>query len=161
MTTEQQAQLRQAVKAFYKDIDAILTEGEGLKLRTSIKRKVTSTISAAVKPKATTSILFPSSLPIWWNDRVSEAWAGWCEMRAKKRVPMTQRAADLNLAEVCKLINENEDPATKAIALLDNATMRGWQKVFPIPQTNNTTNVNRQQQYRTSFQEAQQSGAFD
>lgn len=71
------------------------------------------------------ALLLP--LPIFVD---KEAWAGFVEMRVGKgkRVPFTERAAKLILAELYRLKASGQDPN----ACLDQSTIHGWAGVYPV-----------------------------
>lgn len=56
------------------------------------------------------------------------AWAGYVEMRKKKRAVMTDRAVELRIADLAKLKAEGEDIG----AVLDQSTANGWTDVYPV-----------------------------
>jgi hypothetical protein len=56
------------------------------------------------------------------------AWAGYVEMRKKKRAVMTDRAIELRIADLAKLRDAGEDVG----AVLDQSTANGWTDVYPV-----------------------------
>lgn len=64
-------------------------------------------------------------LPDWIP---ADAWAGWLEARKKMKVPATQRAMELALADLEKLRAAGNDPR----AVLDQAAMRGYRGLFEV-----------------------------
>ena len=64
-------------------------------------------------------------LPDWIP---AEAWAGYCEMRKKKRAVMTERAIKLRIDDLSKLRDAGEDIG----AVLDQSTANGWTDVYPL-----------------------------
>lgn len=79
----------------------------------------------------------PFVLPSWVP---AEAWAGYTEMRARKRTPMTDRARDLRIAELKKFLDAGYDIG----AILDKSTSNGWTDIYapkdsPKPQNGNTS----------------------
>lgn len=65
----------------------------------------------------------PFVLPAWIP---KASWDGYVEMRAKKRVPMTDRARDLRIADLQKFHDEGHDVG----AILDKSTSNGWTDVY-------------------------------
>lgn len=59
-----------------------------------------------------------------WVDR--EAWNGFCEMRKRKRLPMTDRAKSLILKKLEAFRAQGHDPA----AILDASTASSWTDVY-------------------------------
>lgn len=69
----------------------------------------------------------PLALPEWLP---VESWEAWLEVRTKKKVPNTQRALAIAIGELDKLRQQGQDPA----AILEQATLKGWRGIFPLPQ---------------------------
>jgi hypothetical protein len=90
--------------------------------RTQEERRV-DTDKKQSKPKATAQ---PSAaLPDWIP---SASWAGYIEMRKKKRKEPTARAIELLVAELAKLKDAGQDIGT----VLDKSTVNGWTDVYAI-----------------------------
>lgn len=66
-----------------------------------------------------------AQLPAWVP---LEAWAGYLDMRKKIKKPMTERAVQLALASLQKLVEQGQD----AGAVLDQSVMNSWQGLFAI-----------------------------
>lgn len=66
-----------------------------------------------------------NKLPDWIP---AEAWAGYVEMRKKKRAVMTDRAVELRIADLSKLRDEGQDIG----AVLDQSTANGWTDIYPL-----------------------------
>lgn len=65
------------------------------------------------------------ALPDWVPP---EPWAGWVEMRAKKRIPNTERALNLALGKLEELRKAGQNVA----AVIDQSTTRGWTTFYPV-----------------------------
>lgn len=70
-----------------------------------------------------------ASLPDWLPQ---ESWKAWLEVRARVRAPNTTRALNLALRELERLKGQGHDP----VAVLENATVRGWRGLFPPSKVN-------------------------
>lgn len=66
-----------------------------------------------------------SNIPDWIP---AEAWAGYVEMRKKKRAVMTDRARDLRIKDLAALLEQGQDIG----AVLDQSTANGWTDVYPV-----------------------------
>jgi uncharacterized protein YdaU (DUF1376 family) len=64
-------------------------------------------------------------LPAWISP---EAWQGYCDMRKRKRAPLTDRAKRLVLKELEKLKLQGHDPN----AVLDQSAQNAWTAVYPL-----------------------------
>lgn len=58
----------------------------------------------------------------------ADAWAGYVEMRKKKRAVMTDRARDLRIKDLAALHEQGQDIG----AVLDQSTANGWTDVYPV-----------------------------
>ena len=80
------------------------------------------------KPKKhsvkTAVFILPDWVPV-------DAWNGYVEMRVKKKKPLTDRAANLIIADLEKLKDNGQDPG----AVLDCSTKRNWLDMYPLPQS--------------------------
>lgn len=56
------------------------------------------------------------------------AWAGYVEMRKKKRAVMTERATELRIKDLAALRDAGQDIG----AVLDQSTANGWTDVYPV-----------------------------
>lgn len=66
------------------------------------------------------------------QDFVEDAWRDWLEVRKRKNVPWTARAAVLNANTLKKL--SGGDPI-KAVKILEQSTENGWQGLFELKGT--------------------------
>jgi hypothetical protein len=66
-----------------------------------------------------------------------DAWAGWLEVRRKKRSPSTDKALSLAVRDLEKLRTGGEDPR----AVLEQSTGRGWTGLFTTIRGNNHGNA--------------------
>jgi hypothetical protein len=73
------------------------------------------------KRKAKTRFALPAWVP-------AEPWDGFVEMRQAKRKPLTDRAKLMAVARLAGLRDAGEDVAK----VIDEATMSGWDKFYPI-----------------------------
>jgi hypothetical protein len=64
-------------------------------------------------------------LPDWVP---SDAWAGFCEMRAKSKKPMTERARQMAIKTLADLRDKGENPER----VLDQSTLHCWQDLYPV-----------------------------
>ncbi len=64
-------------------------------------------------------------LPDWIP---AEAWAGYVEMRKKKRAVMTDRAIKLKIDALAAFMANGDDIA----AILDQSTANGWTDLYPL-----------------------------
>lgn len=64
-------------------------------------------------------------LPDWIP---ADAWAGYVEMRKKKRAVMTERAMELRIKDLATLRDAGQDVG----AVLDQSTANGWTDVYPV-----------------------------
>jgi uncharacterized protein YdaU (DUF1376 family) len=64
-------------------------------------------------------------LPAWVSP---EAWQGYCDMRRRKRAPLTERAKGLVLKELEQLMRQGHDPN----AVLDQSTQNSWTDVYAL-----------------------------
>lgn len=69
----------------------------------------------------------------------ADAWAGYVEMRKKKRAVMTDRARDLRIKDLAALHAQGQDIG----AVLDQSTANGWTDVYPVKE--------RRQEQRQQF----------
>jgi len=74
------------------------------------------------KPAPGDNLTLPEWLPL-------EAWAGYLEMRTKKKAPNTKRALQGAINNLDKLRKEGDDPG----AVLDQSTFRAWVGLFQLP----------------------------
>lgn len=77
-------------------------------------------------------------LPAWIP---AEAWAGYVEMRKKKRAVMTPRAMELRIADLAKLRDAGQDVG----AVLDQSTANGWTDVYPVKERRAISRPNNEQ----------------
>lgn len=70
--------------------------------------------------------------PSLLQDFVEDAWRDWLEVRKRKNVPWTARAAVLNANTLKKL--SGGDPI-KAVKILEQSTENGWQGLFELKGT--------------------------
>ena len=68
-----------------------------------------------------TSVAIPSWVP-------SAAWAGYVEMRKKKRAVMTDRAVELKIKALAAFHADGQDVG----AILDQSTENGWTDIYPL-----------------------------
>lgn len=71
------------------------------------------------KRAAQVTIPLPSWVP-------SDAWDAWLEMRAKARIPTTERALQLALRDLSNFRDQGHDPRT----VLEQSVARGWRGLF-------------------------------
>lgn len=62
-------------------------------------------------------------LPEW---APADAWDAWLDMRAKARIPTTERALELALRDLSKFRDQGHDPR----AVLEQSVTRGWRGLF-------------------------------
>lgn len=74
---------------------------------------------------ALTAVVPTIVLPAWISP---EAWQGYCEMRRRKRAPLTDRAKRLVLKELEQLMHQGHDPN----AVLDQSAQNSWTAIYPI-----------------------------
>lgn len=65
------------------------------------------------------------TLPDWIP---ADAWAGYVEMRKKKRAVMTDRAVDLKIKALAAFRDDGQDVG----AILDQSTENGWTDIYPL-----------------------------
>jgi hypothetical protein len=70
-----------------------------------------------------------ATLPDWIP---VEAWNGWLEVRQRNKAPNTARALNLAMRDLERLKGQGHDP----VAILENATVRGWRGLFPPSKVN-------------------------
>jgi DNA-binding transcriptional regulator YhcF (GntR family) len=70
------------------------------------------------------------------DEKLNSAFADFVDNRKKLRKPMTDKAIDLQIKKINELSGGDND---KAIALIENAIMRGWLSVFPIKEQKQET----------------------
>ncbi len=70
-------------------------------------------------------LAFETSFPSWWP--VPE-WQAFCEMRKKKRAPLTERAVALIVADLTRYRANGQSPA----AILDQSTRKCWTDVYAL-----------------------------
>jgi DNA-binding transcriptional regulator YhcF (GntR family) len=70
------------------------------------------------------------------DEALNDAFADFVDNRKKLRKPMTDKAIDLQIKKINELSGGDND---KAIALIENAIMRGWLSVFPIKEQKQET----------------------
>ena len=73
------------------------------------------------------------------DEKLNSAFADFVDARKKMRKPMTDKAIDLQIKKINELSGGDND---KAIALIENAIMRGWLSVYPIKETKQEATVN-------------------
>lgn len=98
--------------------------------RSHIEEPLEPEVEPLREPSAPQAALALGKIPIpdWIP---AEAWAGFVEMRKKIRVPLTERAILLTIADLKKL-RSTEDIG----AVLDQSTQRSWRSVFPVKHQN-------------------------
>ena len=99
-------------------------QGDGSSSSTS-----SSKVSKKKEPPAIAEVSVAAVPDIALPDWVSpEAWQGYCEMRKRKRAPMTERAEALVLKKLEQLRLSGQDPN----AVLDQSTQNAWIDVFEL-----------------------------
>lgn len=81
--------------------------------------------AGAARAQSQPIVIPKPDLPDWIDPA---AWAGYVEMRKRKRAPMTARAQVLVIRELTKLRSQGHDPT----AVLDQSTQRTWTDIYEI-----------------------------
>ena len=89
-------------------------------------------VVASAAPRSMSKVVSPQ-LPEWVSET---AWNGYCEMRKRKRAPLTERAQALIFKELEQLMRQGHDPN----AVLDQSTAQAWTAVYPIKEKASKTN---------------------
>jgi uncharacterized protein YdaU (DUF1376 family) len=76
-------------------------------------------------PAAAGALALAVSMPVWI---CPQAWQGYCEMRQRKRAPLTDRAKALVIKQLEQLMRQGHDPT----AVLDQSTQNSWTDVYAL-----------------------------
>lgn len=84
-----------------------------------------------------------AAIPDWIP---ADAWAGYVEMRKKKRAVMTPRAVELRIKDLAEFREQGHDIEK----ILDQSTANGWTDLYPLKERRATPRQSNEQAFDSS-----------